>query len=683
MKLDPADWSLSNQIVVISSVVVGIVLVVLAVAVGGYMYDAELRRAEAELASQVHAVRMLVDYTYDLSVENTERAARVFQARFREPVTLVPGKKLRIGTTDAPVLEYQGRVLDLEFAEVDEFATTTGGVATVFARAEDDFVRVTTSLRNTAGDRVVGTALGKSHPAYAAMLAGKPYLGLATLFGRQYMTKYMPVLDRSGATVAILFVGFDLGPTFKALADRIGEIRTSSESYAFVVKTSPEKEKGLVVFHPTLAGKNLLEYDDGSGSKVFRGLFDDAKGTLEYAWREGTAGPRDKVALYERTDHWGGWVVAAANYKDDLAREAIVLRKLILGLGVGAAALVVGALVTFTRSRLKPVSGLLSTLESLGAGNLAVRTGLGARAAGSNNEIHLIGARIDQMAENMGGLVADIRRQAETVSSTARRLTDTSAALADNSSVHAQAAQAMVAGVEEVAVSVGHVSESAQLARSTTTETCALSRDGNEAVRSATEQIRRVEASVESSAAQIEALGEASGRISSVVSIIKDVADQTNLLALNAAIEAARAGEQGRGFAVVADEVRKLAERTSQSTQEISGMVAAIQQGTKDAVEGMRSTVDQVRAGSESVERAGGLIARIETSSTSVVRVSEEIADALKEQASATNSIGADVERITQMSDESSAAAKLASTLAREMSLCADAMQQSIARFRG
>ena len=179
----------------------------------------------------------------------------------------------------------------------------------------------------------------------------------------------------------------------------------------------------------------------------------------------------------------------------------------------------------------------------------------------------------------------------------------------------------------------------------------------------------------------IAALEQKSAEISAIVSVIRDIAGQTNLLALNAAIEAARAGEQGRGFAVVADEVRKLSERTGESTREIAGMIASIQSGTRSAVASMETGVRQVGQGVTLANRAGQSITGIKISAAGVVHAVSEISLALKEQSAASNEVAINVARITEMSEENSEATRQTAEATQRLAVLAGSLELAVGHF--
>jgi methyl-accepting chemotaxis protein len=268
------------------------------------------------------------------------------------------------------------------------------------------------------------------------------------------------------------------------------------------------------------------------------------------------------------------------------------------------------------------------------------------------------------------------------VSEAAEKLSLNSNHVAASSDQQSEASNRMAATVEEVTSSIHQVSESARLAQSLSTNTGALSDQGGEIIHHAAGDMQEISNTVTETSSAIENLSKQSSKISSVVQVIKDLADQTNLLALNAAIEAARAGEQGRGFAVVADEVRKLAESTTRSTEEIRSVIGSIQSTINSTVISMGNTVSQVNAGVVLANQAGDSINKIKDSTAQVINVINDISNALVEQSSASNDIATNVELVAQMSETNRSSIHETARASDRLKELAENMRSSVAQFR-
>ncbi len=298
------------------------------------------------------------------------------------------------------------------------------------------------------------------------------------------------------------------------------------------------------------------------------------------------------------------------------------------------------------------------------------------------DELHAAGQDFNDMAVAFRQLLGRVKRDVEQLRSAAEELASSSQQISTSTATQSDSASSMAASVEEMTVGVDHIAKNAQDAQDYSNESNNVAARGAEIVQTVVNDIQGIAATVNQSAAAVEALGAQSDQISAIVGTIKDIADQTNLLALNAAIEAARAGEAGRGFAVVADEVRKLAERTTKSTQEIAAMISAIQAGTAHAVDSMKQGVDRVASGVAEAQQAGDAIAEVQSHSRRVVDAVAEISVALREQATASTEIAQNVERIAQMAEENNAAAGGNATTADSLRSLAATLSSEVARFR-
>jgi len=318
-----------------------------------------------------------------------------------------------------------------------------------------------------------------------------------------------------------------------------------------------------------------------------------------------------------------------------------------------------------------------NAVETIAAGDLSRDIS----ASGSDELGQLLG-RLSSMQGNLKDLIGAVHGNVAQLNHEARELSASANNSARVSEVQSEAASSMAASVEQLSVSIDQVEEHARDARSVTLASGVKSEEGGRIIHDAANEMRHISDAVNSTAGTIRELGDFSSQISSIVNVIRDIADQTNLLALNAAIEAARAGEQGRGFAVVADEVRKLAERTGKSTQEITGMITKIQQSTQQAAHEMEVGVGRVGEGVNLAHKAGDSVIDIRTGAEQVTRAVDDISLALKEQTIAARDIAQKVERIAQGAEENSASVAQTAAAARQLQTLSSQLQMLAERFR-
>jgi methyl-accepting chemotaxis protein len=360
-------------------------------------------------------------------------------------------------------------------------------------------------------------------------------------------------------------------------------------------------------------------------------------------------------------------------------RQDRLQRDLILEIGISAVFVLLllwlsaGAYYAVIRA----VHDLSHGATAMAGGDLTVRISMS-----TSDELSEVGESFNRMATSIQALLRSVQQTASSVSEAASEVSRSANRVSNSSSEQSQAATGMASAVQQMTASIDQISEHARTAQQVSVESGSLSEQGGRIVDDTAREMECIADTVNESARIIEQLGKHSESISAIVNVIKEIADQTNLLALNAAIEAARAGEQGRGFAVVADEVRKLAERTTKSTTEISDMIGAIQQGTKGAVDSMKSGVTRVAEGVTLSRRAGESIAKIQQGTQEVRQSVGDISNAMSEQSLASNEIARGVEHIAQMAERNSVDVRTTADTVLRLEQMASTLQTEVKRFR-
>ncbi|MDK8265384.1 methyl-accepting chemotaxis protein [Pseudomonas oryzihabitans] len=359
---------------------------------------------------------------------------------------------------------------------------------------------------------------------------------------------------------------------------------------------------------------------------------------------------------------------------DDAKQQALTI--LISG-GVLATLLALGIALSLTRTIVGRLAQTVAVARTIAAGQLDSPI-----PAGGRDELGQLLTAFAQMQDKLRGMIQGIKQGTDHLVAASHSISANSQQLSAAAQEQSSAASSMAATVEELTVSINHVSDNAGEAHDLSSQSGRLAQDGGQTIQASVDSMRSIAGTVQSSATRIGELGEHSERVSSIVSVIKGIADQTNLLALNAAIEAARAGEQGRGFAVVADEVRQLAQRTTNSTQEIAAMIEKIQAATQAAMSDMEVGVRQVNGGVDLANQAGEAVVSINTASDKVVRVVNQISLALREQTAASHDVARTVERLAQMAQQNSEAIGETVQTAVSLDALANDLNRQISQFR-
>lgn len=301
--------------------------------------------------------------------------------------------------------------------------------------------------------------------------------------------------------------------------------------------------------------------------------------------------------------------------------------------------------------------------------------------ANTQDEIGKAASAFNHFTDSLRHMLLEVRTTADTVRHAVHDLSEEIGHISAGSSQQAMAANATAASIEQLSVSISHIADSVRSAENEARNTGEVSESASQTVAEAVAEINRISATIKELAQVLGSLEGRSNEISSIIGVISDIADQTNLLALNATIEAARAGEQGRGFAVVADEVRKLAERTSVATREIGAMITAIQSESRSAVSSMATAMTQVEHGVGLADNAAVAIRQIHDHTRSMANTMGDIAVATGEQSTASQQIALHIEQIHSMVHQNDESVKKTEENTRELADTGSSLSAMMARF--
>lgn len=375
---------------------------------------------------------------------------------------------------------------------------------------------------------------------------------------------------------------------------------------------------------------------------------------------------------------------------------------------VAGASIILGAVIAFSMNKIisGPIVAITRAAKEMGAGDLTIED----VQVKSKDEISELAASFNQTKNQLRDLIKKIQSNTEQVAASSEELfasseqavqatTHVSSAVdevASGSETQARGMDETKRAVEENAIAIQRIAESTSAVSDSAMEVLAESKQGNEIIKRTIKQMEEIRASVIESADVIRTLGENSKEIGNIVETINQIAEQTNLLALNAAIEAARAGEHGKGFAVVADEVRKLAEQSRQSTEQIASLIEGIQQNTAHAVQAMEKGTKEVEAGTavandageafqhilSSVEQAVGEMQEVSAATEEISASTEQVTASVEQMASITSGISESMQGVAASSEEQLASAQEITAAAESLSNLAQELQHEVSLFK-
>lgn len=502
------------------------------------------------------------------------------------------------------------------------------------------------------------------------------FIGKVTIGKEDYFSYYKKVTNRDHLYMELLIPYTNI---IEPLRESLGKMQFGKEGYLYVTDTGANK--GKFIIHPTLDGQNLFDFS-GTAGPALEEMYEKPQGSLYYTLK--VEGKDDKAReaklIYQEVPGWN-WVLALKSYSDEYQEEingVVIIVAIICAIST---ILLTGILWIFIRRALGPLKQISNGLSQLGAGDLTFQFSH-AEKHDSRNEMDLLQADTVRMRDNLIKLINNIFKSSQQLLTSTESISKSNADLrnsandSQDTSIQVSSAIAQIStSIEEMAQSANDVSKESVSVRQATQE-------GNNAVKQVEQTISNLSTTFADASTTIETVENSSKNIGEVINVINGIAEQTNLLALNAAIEAARAGEQGRGFAVVADEVRVLAQRTQQSTEEIKKVVTDLQSNSRSAVTKMTEGRDQVESSVQQAITAGALLDKIYQSIQTVEMSINGVATMTEEQSVAASQIRQNTETLKDAATDTLHQADISQEHSDQIRALANSLQTDLSAFK-
>jgi len=437
------------------------------------------------------------------------------------------------------------------------------------------------------------------------------------------------------------------------------------------------------IFMKDVRASTSLLNPDGSralGSKLQGPAYDTVMKKGQAYRDEVILNGRPFFSAYDPIKDKEGKVIGAIGVALPKSDYFATFNRIILIISIIAACLIVAInffLFGFIRKIMGPLKQLIPVASSLAEGDLSIRI-----ETQRNDEIGQLLSAMKNMIEKWRSVVADVQQASGNVASAGQKLNQNALQMSTLSTEQEQRSSQVATAAEEMSQTIMDIAQNVNSIAGAAQVTLAVAKDGQGIVDKSVMEVKEIAETVDASSEFVRSLGDRSRQIGEIVDVIGDIADQTNLLALNAAIEAARAGEQGRGFAVVADEVRKLAERTANATSEISAMIKTIQEEVFKAVDSMENASGKVTVGVELSAHAGEALKNIVEKADELQLMVQQIASATEEMSTTSEEITKDIGQIASASRETSKSSSHTTQAAAELSRLSINLQTTVGEFK-
>lgn len=481
-------------------------------------------------------------------------------------------------------------------------------------------------------------------------------------------------------------------------------IKLGESGYIFVVD-----QKGNSIAHPNIEGNNVWDEQDDNGVKYMQEIIakgNEGGGFASYSWPLPNSDQLEEKGVYAETDPYWGWVIGASTYLADFNKPAESILKLTLV--VIGVAIIIGIFVIwqYASSMVKPINRVVQAMERFAEGDLTQES----MSIRSKDEIGKLANAMNQMQAKLKDMIHNIAQASDLINTSSKELSQsanevnmgaeqvaiTMNELASGAEGQAHHSNELTSLMERFTADLRETNQHGEHIHQSSVEVLGLTNEGSQLMTSSNSQMSKIDGIVQNAVEKVKNLDAQAQEISKLVVVIKDIADQTNLLALNAAIEAARAGEHGKGFAVVADEVRKLAEQVAFSVNDITSIVTNIQQDFDVVTSSLEVGYQEVKEGTNQIKATSETFTTISHSINDVVesvqlissnlsKVTEDgqkMNSAIQEIAAVAEESAAGVEQTTATTEQTSSSMEVMAGKSAQLSTLALELKTLIAQFK-
>lgn len=707
--------------------IITIVVIAGLVIIGDNIETSISAEAKEETSANIDFIYEFISSTDQLVMQKVEMGMNVLKHTTKNLGSPNHGPQAFVGEYNVPQLSFGSKNQTQNYEAVDKVKSLVGGTATLFAKSGVNYVRVSTNVQKSDGSRAVGTILNPNGRAIKKINNGESYYGLVNILNKPYLTGYEPILSSTNDIIGIWYVGYELSALdnlkgviketkvldngFTALLDMDDKVvfhsenltaelienilqnSTSSDEWNVVDKSFDKWGYKVVAAYPTsdIANQITDAYSTVLFWAITLGLgfmglvFFMVKTSilkpiniLSAATEKFSAGDLNAQADYNKEDELGTLASSFNNMVKEIkhAMEEVELKSEEASLAADEASKAKTLAEQQQAYLAESVDIILEEMNKFAQGNLTVYL-----EVKNDDNIGKLYAGFNAAVGKIKEMILQVTRAVEATASASSEISSSTEEMAAGAQEQSAQTHEVATAIEQMTKTILETAQNSNNVAGSSKETKSQAEKGVEEIKVTKSGMDEIVKSAGETGAIIKTLTLKTDQIGEITQVIDDIADQTNLLALNAAIEAARAGEQGRGFAVVADEVRKLAERTTKATKEIAETIKAIQLDVTKADESMNTAEEAVSNGMKQTEILAGVFGTILENMESLSFEITHIASAGEEQSTTAEQITMNIESISNVTTQSAAGIQQVAVAAEDLNRLTENLNELVTQF--